>query len=255
MLRATAAIASYLAVLAAPPPADPARATAEFVVTVPSGTPPGDSIYIAGGDPALGSWSPTGVRLERGADGKHRARVELPRGAEVEFKVTRGSWGTVEKDAAGAEIANRRIKLSGDQRVEVVVATWESGGGPRPAASGSGSPPRRPSSASARVRVHSGFHSQVLGNERVITVWVPPGYEESAERYPVFYLHDGQNLFDAATAAFGFEWRADETAERLVAAGRIRSVLLVGIANTPARIDEYTPWPDPKLARGGKGDL
>jgi predicted alpha/beta superfamily hydrolase len=60
-------------------------------------------------------------------------------------------------------------------------------------------------------------------------------------RYPTLYLHDGQNLFDKATSV-GEEWRADETAQALITAGEIKSVIMVGIYNTGVhRISEYTP--------------
>jgi predicted alpha/beta superfamily hydrolase len=74
-----------------------------------------------------------------------------------------------------------------------------------------------------------------------------------AKRYPVLYMHDGQNLFDAKTAAYGVEWGIDETINRLVATGVMDEVIVVGIDNTPDRIPEYTPCCDPKYG-GGKLD-
>src|SRR5579883_718469 len=70
-------------------------------------------------------------------------------------------------------------------------------------------------------RRHEGFPSAVLGNQRTLTVALPPGYDEDAsQRYPVLYVHDGQNLFDPAEAAYGMAWLADATAARLAAARR-----------------------------------
>lgn len=88
---------------------------------------------------------------------------------------------------------------------------------------------------------HPDFASEVLGNKRAVHVLTPPGYEDSDERYPVLYLQDGQNLFDPSKAAFGVEWKAGETADRLLADGRIEPVIIVGIANTPDRMEEYAP--------------
>src|SRR5260221_10898126 len=69
------------------------------------------------------------------------------------------------------------------------------------------------------VRLHEDFHSRFLEHDRSIVVYLPPGYHaDSADRYPVLYLHDGQNVFDRATS-FGEEWRADESAQALIAAG------------------------------------
>jgi len=85
------------------------------------------------------------------------------------------------------------------------------------------------------------FASEILGNERTVHVLTPPGYEDSEERYPVLYLQDGQNLFDPRKAAFGVEWKAGETADRLLADGKIEPVIIVGVANTPQRLEEYAP--------------
>lgn len=92
------------------------------------------------------------------------------------------------------------------------------------------------------VRYHPDFHSEHLGNTRTLSVYLPPEYGiDPARRYPVFYLQDGQNLFDPGTAFGGVPWAADETAERLIRAGRIDPVILVGVANTDRRIEEYGP--------------
>jgi len=64
---------------------------------------------------------------------------------------------------------------------------------------------------------HRAFPSKVLGNRRDVLVYLPPGYRRfSSRRYPVLYMHDGQNVFDAATSFAGVEWGVDETAQRLI---------------------------------------
>ena len=75
---------------------------------------------------------------------------------------------------------------------------------------------------------------------RNVTVWLPPGYDAGEGRYPVLYMHDGQNLFDAAKANFG-EWGVDEHLGRLIANGQVRAPILVGVWNTPLRLREYVP--------------
>lgn len=75
---------------------------------------------------------------------------------------------------------------------------------------------------------------------RGIQVWLPPGYERDTQRrYPVLYLHDGQNLFDSAAA--GAEWQVDETAQHLVVSGQIQPLIIVGVASNEQRVDDYTP--------------
>ena len=98
------------------------------------------------------------------------------------------------------------------------------------------------------------FESPQLNNSRSLRIYLPPSYQENAaKRYPVLYMHDGQNLFDAKTAAYGVEWGIDETVNRLVATGVMDEVIVVGIDNTKDRIPEYTPCCDSKYG-GGKLD-
>jgi len=107
-------------------------------------------------------------------------------------------------------------------------------------------------------RVHRRFRSQFLPHDRTLIVYLPPGYEASrrqATRYPVLYLHDGQNVFDRATS-IGEEWEFDETAQALIEAGAIEPIIIVGIYNTGAhRIDEYTPTKDDHVDAGGHANL
>src|SRR6202048_3234454 len=110
------------------------------------------------------------------------------------------------------------------------------------------------------IRRHRQFPSKILGNRRDVLVWLPRGYSRfSRKRHPVLYLHDGQNVFDAATSFAGVEWGVDETAQRLVTAKLMEPTILVAIANTGAeRIDEYAPTPariDPPKRKRSKGLL
>ncbi|MEP7000895.1 MAG: alpha/beta hydrolase-fold protein [bacterium] len=105
------------------------------------------------------------------------------------------------------------------------------------------------------VRTHASFSSRYLEHDRTIIVYLPPNYHAStADRYPVLYLHDGQNVFDRATS-FGEEWHVDESAQDLITAGEIEPLIIVGIYNTGEhRLDEYTPTPESKNGRGGHAD-
>ncbi len=105
------------------------------------------------------------------------------------------------------------------------------------------------------VRLHEDFHSRHLEHDRTIVVYLPPGYDaEDATRYPVLYLHDGQNVFDRATS-FGEEWQVDECAQQLITEGAIEPIIIVGIYNTGEyRVDEYTPTTESEEGRGGQAD-
>ncbi len=95
------------------------------------------------------------------------------------------------------------------------------------------------------LRLHE-FPSRIFHNQRLLRVWLPPGYdlpENSGRRYPVFYLNDGQNLFDQATSFTHIEWQVDETADRLIRAGEIPPIIFVGIDNVGVeRLKEYLPY-------------
>ncbi len=108
--------------------------------------------------------------------------------------------------------------------------------------------------ADGRFHTHADFPSTFLDNRRTLTVWLPPGYDDAGVRYPVLYLHDGQNIFDAGRAAYGVSWDAHSTAARLIRAKRLRPVILVGIDNTPQRCDEYAVQRDAGEQAGGLGE-
>lgn len=105
------------------------------------------------------------------------------------------------------------------------------------------------------LRKHEGFRSRFLRNQRDLIVYLPPGYDaQSDRRFPVLYLHDGQNLFDGATSFIpGMDWHVGQTADRVIGDGQVEPLIIVGLYNTKARIPEYTPTHVPKLG-GGRAD-
>jgi predicted alpha/beta superfamily hydrolase len=112
------------------------------------------------------------------------------------------------------------------------------------------------------IQQHPGFASRVLRNERDIQVYLPTGYRRSPRRrYPVLYLHDGQNVFDAATAFGGVEWGADEAAQRLTRQRLMEPIIIVAVANLGGeRIHEYAPTrgvidPEAKRKKRSRGLL
>jgi len=250
-LRRCATLAGFLALLTAGAPggqeflgvpvAQGETMSQLIVVEVPDSTPADAPVWVSGDLPALGSWNGAGVRLERAAGGRYVVRVAIEGGAAFEFKVTRGSWETVEKDARGGEIANRRARAGERDTLLVTVAAWRDQAG--------GEPLRR-STLTGEVRRHAAFPSRFV-RSRDVLVWLPPGYgADRKRRYPVLYFHDGNNVFDVAASFKGVEWGADETAGRLIQSGALRPCILVGIDNTPDRMAEYTPIAD---ARHGGG--
>lgn len=92
--------------------------------------------------------------------------------------------------------------------------------------------------------------SPQLGNRRDVLIYLPPAYERESRRYPVVYMHDGQNLFDRATSFAGEEWQVDETLEAL--SGEGLAAIVVGIPHMgEERLAEYTPH---AISRRGRGE-
>lgn len=212
---------------------------------------------------SLDGWQPAGRPLRRIAPGVYETAWRLPCGTRVEYKFLRlPSWETVEKDGAGNELRNRAIVVGDALLEQVVVHRVERWADRAPATGkrvdlslpGDQPPMLRENTLTGDVRFHHRVYSPQLRNERTIAVYLPPGYDaDPRERYPVLYLNDGNNVFDARTSFTGVEWGADETAERLILAGAIRKLIIVGIYNNPERVAEYTPTRDAQHG-GGSGD-
>jgi predicted alpha/beta superfamily hydrolase len=102
------------------------------------------------------------------------------------------------------------------------------------------------------LRTLDSIYSPELRNQRKLYVYLPPSYAHTNRHYPVIYMQDGQNLFDQALSYAG-EWQVDETMEALSREGI--EAIVVGVPNTGVhRIDEYSPFRDQRLRKGGRGD-
>jgi predicted alpha/beta superfamily hydrolase len=103
------------------------------------------------------------------------------------------------------------------------------------------------------TKQYPSFASTKLPSTRGLWVYLPPTYVENAEsRFGVLYMHDAQNLFDAAQAFGGTEWKVDETLDAGAEDGSIRETIVVGIENDADRLNELTPVPDPGYPGSGK---
>jgi predicted alpha/beta superfamily hydrolase len=100
---------------------------------------------------------------------------------------------------------------------------------------------------------HEQFPSRFLRNQRDLIIYLPPGYgDQLSRRFPVLYLHDGQNLFDGATSFIrGMDWHVGQTADECIRDGRVEPLIIVGIYNAgKQRLGEYTPTRAPRLGGG-----
>lgn len=209
------------------------------VTAIPANTPPAAQIYLAG---TPNTWNPgdPGSILAPGANGSYQIVLNIAAG-EVKFKFTRGSWATVEGNASGSYLPDRIIQYNGSaQTVNLTILSWED--------LGSGST----GTASANVvLLDDDFGMPQLNRNRKILIYLPPDYAASGKRYPVLYMHDGQNLFDENTS-FSGEWEVDESLNELFGNGD-DGAIVVGIYNSSFRLDEYSPWVNPQYG-GGQGD-
>ena len=191
---------------------------------------PGDAkVYVTGSSPKIGGWNPEGLLLIYQGNDTWAVTVNLPNPSNIEYKFTKGSWDNQAANANGFELSNFNAKLDKDQTLSHIIDKWTDG----------------------LKRVDRGqitgtvkYHKDVKGEglkDRDVIVWLPPGYESSNDSYPVLYMHDGENVFDPATSAFGVDWGIDETLDSLIQAKQIPPMIVVGMNNTDDRTFEYSP--------------
>jgi len=97
------------------------------------------------------------------------------------------------------------------------------------------------STAAAEVTVlNEAFVMPGLNRSRQVRLYLPPGYGTSDKSYPVLYMHDGQNVFDNATAYAG-EWGVDETLNDLAASGQLELIVVAIDNGAEKRMTELNP--------------
>lgn len=199
---------------------------------------PSGHFFLAGD---FNNWNPgdTAWELTPAGTGKYTLLKNMPKGI-YHFKVTRGAWQTVECSAGGKARDNRLLKIESDTTITIDVTGWQDNFREAP----------KEHNASPQVHIISEkFKIPQLGRERRIWIYLPADYQTSVKKFPVIYMHDGQNLFDAYTSGYG-EWGIDEILDRL--AGKNESIV-VGIDHGgDNRITEYDPY-DSKYGKG-RGD-
>lgn len=190
-------------------------------------------------------------------DGTTTVRVHYPptghtlslRGAEQPLAWTTGTPTTVTTD--GFTWVTRELRAATDFKPMLDGSRWSLGANYRvkPGETIDIYPRFESSTGSFSVR-WANFASPSLGRSRKVWVYLPPGYSENTvARYPVVYMHDGQNLFDR-TAPFGC-WLVDQTLDQGAADGSIREAIVIGPEATSSRTLDYTPTVDGSRGEGG----
>jgi predicted alpha/beta superfamily hydrolase len=147
---------------------------------------------------------------------------------EFEYKLTRGKWDNEAIYEPNVLPQNRKLKVIKDELVKVNIVDWldmmKFTGG-----------------ITGLVKYHRAFPGKHLNYKRDIIVLLPASYESASQkRYPVLYMHDGQNIIDPRTSFTKVDWGIDETVAKLVNENKIPELIVVGIYNSPDRVQEYS---------------
>jgi predicted alpha/beta superfamily hydrolase len=195
-------------------------------------------LFIAGD---FNNWDPsqTAFELQKQNDGTWRLSKSLAKGT-YNFKITRGNWQKVECTPDGKSIDNRSFTLSRDTTIRIDITGWQD----------NFKPVEKKHTVSANVHIITeSFDMPQLGRQRRIWIYLPADYESSRNKYPVIYMHDGQNLFDVYTSGYG-EWGVDEVMNEMPSKDQC---IIVGIDHGGEhRMTEYNPY-DSKFGKA-EGD-
>jgi predicted alpha/beta superfamily hydrolase len=189
----------------------------------------GEGVYITGNQDELGGWNPLAVPMQNVSGKLYKKEIQVADGTRIEYKFTKGSWETEAMFEPGVVPDNCIADIKSDTVLKHTIKAWS-------------------------MSQNKVTHGQITGKvdyykamkgegilPRDVVVWTPPGYEsDTTRRYPVIYMHDGQNVFDPATASFGYDWEADEHADSLIRSGVIEPVIIVGMYCTSNRTPEYS---------------
>lgn len=209
------------------------------ITRLPDYHKPADFLYLAA---SFNNWNPAQESAKfKSVSGVYSLELSLPKGKH-EFKVTRGTWASVEAADGGASVDNRVVEVLRDTTIVLSISHWADHFSRH-----------RVSTANRNVRiVDTAFYIPQLSRYRRIWVYLPAGYASSKKKYPVLYLHDGQNVFDDTTS-FSGEWGVDEALDTLGA--QWGEAIVVAVDNGgEKRLNEYAPYDMERFGKG-EGDL
>jgi len=157
-----------------------------------------------------------------------------------EYKITHGGWDKVECSKNGVGIANRILKVETNATVEISVEGWQDQFNAKP----------KLSTASKNVHIiDTAFWIPQLKRKRRVWIYVPVAKPLHETRFPVLYMHDGQNVFED-TSSFSGEWGVDEFLD----SSHLRECIVVAIDNgANKRLNEYNPYDHDRFGKG-EGD-
>jgi predicted alpha/beta superfamily hydrolase len=212
----------------------------KFVVNQPAKSHTSDTLFVAGN---FNNWDPSLKENSFSVDenGNGMYEMQLPAG-NCEYKFTRGNWNQVEVTAGGKDIGNRNLLVQGDTTIYVSIEGWKDDFRSEPVII--------KHTASKQVKIlDSAFTIPQLNRTRRIWIYLPQDYYAGKKRYPVIYMHDGQNVFDDATSGFG-EWGVDEYLDSIFAKGQKESIVVAIDNGQSKRMNEYNPYDCKKTGKG-----
>lgn len=208
---------------------------------VPENTNSFDRLYLAG---PVNGWNPGQANFEfvKGAEGIFSLTVAVPANqTNFEFKVTRGTWASVERDENGSDVPNHLVNLFGNATSKALkIPNWAD------------RPTPLVSTRVGHIEIQSVYMAS-LQQSRQIWIYLPPDYATSSKSYPVLYMYDAQNLFDRKSAPFDQEWRVDESLEELYYENLQSGMIVIALDNSSRRACEYNVFaadPHPYCAEG-----
>lgn len=198
------------------------------ITVIAPGLSDAEKVFITGNQTALGNWNPGIISLDKANDSTWNKAFLFPIHSTLEFKFTKGSWGKEALDRDGKIPGNIILNIVKDTTVFLRVTNWS----------------ETLLNISGMITGNVNYHPSFAGKNllpRDIIVWLSPSYDSLPDKkYPVLYMHDGQNIFDPSTSSFGVDWQIDETADSLIKANSIGEIIIVGIYNTYKRRIEYS---------------
>ncbi len=188
-----------------------------------------ESVFITGNHSELGEWIPNKVVLQRTDSSLWTKTFLFDEGEFLEFKFTKGDWNKEALTDDKTVPANYKLTVIEDTTLTFRINYWKDE-----------YKINIPDTITGRYVHIKNFDASEI-QDRDIIIWLPPDYDSTNhKRYPVLYMHDGQNVFNPATSTLGFDWRIDEIADSLISLGGIPSLIVVGIYNSGRRFYEYS---------------
>ncbi len=171
---------------------------------VPKSIPAKSKIFISGNHEKLGNWNASAVPMIFKKDGSFSKKLSFEVGTHLEYKFTLGTWATEALDKTEKVPPNFILDVKTNATKTIFVNNWKT------------QKILKKGQVTGKIKIHHNMKYEGI-LPRDVFVWLPKGYEKYPEKkFPVLYMHDGQQLFDPSTSTHGVDWQVDETVTKLV---------------------------------------